>query len=117
MASSTESQDHSRSQEAAMSRYSSCSTPPNDEENALPPLRNEHDKETDPNLVGWEGDDDPENPLNWSPLYKSWITFVLSMLALAASLGSSIIAPAEDAITEYIGASKEVTVLVISLYM
>ena len=39
------------------------------------------------------------------------------MLALAASLGSSIICPAEPAIAAYLGLSEEVTVLVISLYV
>ncbi|KAH7336073.1 major facilitator superfamily domain-containing protein [Rhexocercosporidium sp. MPI-PUGE-AT-0058] len=101
----------------AVTRYSTCSTPLNDEENALPPVTDEHGKETDRNAVDWEGSDDPENPLNWSEGYKWWITFQLSMLALAASLGSSIIAPAEDAIADYVGVSKEVTVLVISLYI
>ncbi|KAL2069170.1 hypothetical protein VTL71DRAFT_15508 [Oculimacula yallundae] len=117
MTSTTRSPDRSRSHEAE-SGYSNCSTPVNDEENALPPTRNEHKKEhDDPNIVTWDGDHDIENPLNWSVGYKSWITFQLSMLALAASLGSSIIAPAEDVIAEYVGVSKEVTVLVISLYI
>lgn len=39
------------------------------------------------------------------------------MLALAASLGSSIISPAEEEIAEYTGISSEVAVLVISLYI
>lgn len=85
-----------------------------DEEN-IPPTKSESNAK-DVNLVNWE-DNDPENPRNWSTAYKCWITFQLGMLALAASLGSSIISPAEDAISEYIGVSTEVTVLVISLYM
>lgn len=116
MASSTESSDHPKSHGAGI-QYSTCSTPPNDEENALPQTIAEHSKEIDPNLVGWDGENDLENPLNWSVGYKWWITFQLSMLALAASLGSSIIAPAEDAISDDLGVSKEATVLVISLYM
>lgn len=67
-------------------------------------------------LVDWE-EGDQANPRNWSTGYKSWITFQLSMLALAASLGSSIIAPAEDAISAYTGVSHEVSVLTISLYV
>ncbi|KAL5317305.1 hypothetical protein ACEPPN_014400 [Leptodophora sp. 'Broadleaf-Isolate-01'] len=116
MASSTESSDHPKSHGAGI-QYSTCSTPPNDEENALPQTIAEHSKEIDPNLVGWDGENDLENPLNWSVGYKWWITFQLSMLALAASLGSSIIAPAEDAISDDLGVSKEATVLVISLYI
>ncbi|KAF2084204.1 MFS general substrate transporter [Saccharata proteae CBS 121410] len=61
--------------------------------------------------------DDPENPQNWSWAYKCWITFQLGMLALAASLGSSIISPAEANIAAYTGVSREVSVLSISLYI
>jgi len=27
--------------------------------------------DSDPNIVWWDGDDDPENPLNWGP-WKKW---------------------------------------------
>ena len=96
--------------------WTTSHTLPNDEENL--PVEKEREKESeDANLVGWDGDNDNANPRNWSTSYKTWITFQLGMLALAASLGSSIIAPAEDAISKYTGVSKEVTVLSISLYM
>jgi hypothetical protein len=93
-----------------------------DEENpTLPPLSTPGKKTEDverpgPFLVKWD-EDDPENPYNWSMKYKSWITFQLGMLALAASLGSSITAPAEKAIAEEFGVSQEVAVLSISLYV
>ena len=67
-------------------------------------------------LVRWEPND-KENPRNWSTPYKSWLTFQLGMLALSASLGSSIIAPAEDAIRAYTNISSEVAVLPISFYI
>ena len=67
-------------------------------------------------LVGW-AENDPENPKNWNTSYKSWLTFQLGMLALAASLASSIIAPAEDAISSEFGISREAVVLSISLYI
>lgn len=73
-------------------------------------------KEKDPYLVDWEPND-PENPRNFSTTRKVWITFILGMLALAASLGSSIIAPAEQAIIKYTHVSAEVSVLSISLYI
>lgn len=91
-------------------------TPPNDEENPVL-VKAEDGEKNDPNRVGWDGEDDTANPRNWTNGYKSWITFQLGMLALAASLGSSIIAPAEDAIAEYVGVSTEVVVLCVSLYM
>jgi hypothetical protein len=92
-------------------------TPLGDEENTLPFGDIEEKVQKDPNLVDWDGEADPANPRNWGKGYKSWITFQLGMLALAASLGSSIIAPGENAIAQYVGVSKEVTVLSISLYM
>lgn len=96
---------------------------PLDEENVLPGAQptleaetKEMGKSEDPFLVKWQPND-PENPREWPTLYKSWITFQLGMLALSASLGSSIIAPAEPDIAEYVGVSVEVTVLIISLFV
>ncbi|EMC96487.1 hypothetical protein BAUCODRAFT_476915 [Baudoinia panamericana UAMH 10762] len=66
--------------------------------------------------VEWEPGE-TTNPRNWSTLYKAFITFLLGMLALSASLGSSIIAPAEPFIASYLGVSEEVMVLTISLYV
>lgn len=89
-----------------------------DEENPSP-VSSEKEKEKDEintYLVNWEPND-KENPRNWSTSYKSWITFQLGMLALAASLGSSIISPAEDAIRVYTKISSEVAVLPISFYI
>lgn len=38
---------------------------------------------TDPRYeVDWEGDDDPNNPLNWSNWYKAFIIFTLSFSTL-----------------------------------
>jgi hypothetical protein len=68
-------------------------------------------------LVDWDGPDDNTNPRNWSTGYKSWITFQLGMLALAASLGSSIISPALPTVATYTGVSNEVAVLATALYM
>ena len=78
--------------------------------------RNNTLDERDKYLVDWEPND-PANPRNWSTAYKSWITFMLGMLALAASLGSSIISPAEERIRQYTHISSEVSVLPISFYI
>lgn len=70
----------------------------------------------DPNLVKWE-ENDPENPHNFSTAYKCWITFQLGLLALSASLGSSIISPAETELKAYLNIGTEVSILPVSLYM
>ncbi|KAL3486488.1 major facilitator superfamily domain-containing protein [Aspergillus germanicus] len=73
--------------------------------------------ELDPDyLVKWDVDD-PMNPQNWPARYKWWVTFQLGMLALAGSLGSSIMTPADSIITNYVGVSREVGVLDVSLYL
>jgi MFS family permease len=90
----------------------------NDEENAVldTAKSTSRHQDVDPFLVRWE-ENDPEDPYNWSNSRKSWITFQLGMLALAASLASSIISPAQGAIVKYTGVSEEVAVLDISLYI
>jgi hypothetical protein len=67
-------------------------------------------------LVAWD-DGDAGNPKNWSRLQKYWITLQLGMLAFAASVGSSITAPATNSIATYTNTNHEVSVLSISLYM
>lgn len=93
---------------------------PHDEENPPPTAEDKEVKkekeEGDAFLVDWDSGE-KANPRNWSTTYKSWITFQLGMLALCASLGSSIISPAETVIAEYTGISTEVAVLVISMYI
>ena len=86
------------------------------DEERCSPTASEKDKEKDAYLVDWESGD-PDNPKSWKTGYKSFLTFQLGMLALAASLGSSIISPAEDAIAEYTGVSPEVATLALSLYV
>ncbi|KIW11066.1 hypothetical protein PV08_10365 [Exophiala spinifera] len=68
-------------------------------------------------IVKWDGDDDPENPQNWSTSFKSWVTAQLSMLAFTASLASSIISPANPTIAAYVGVSEDAVVLNVSLYV
>lgn len=36
----------------------------------------------DTNIVNFDGLDDPENPLNWSPIYKWSIVGLISVLSL-----------------------------------
>ncbi|EXJ80437.1 hypothetical protein A1O1_08582 [Capronia coronata CBS 617.96] len=67
-------------------------------------------------LVRWD-DNDPRNPFNWSVTYKSWIMFQLGMLALAGSLGSSIISPASEVLAQELGTDLETNVLNVSLYV
>jgi hypothetical protein len=107
----------SRTEDTEIEKQWESPTPPNDEEAAFSEKEKREEEQKDPNIVDWDGPDDQENPRNWSTLYKSWLTFQLSMLALAASMGSSINSPADDTIGRYVGVSSEVAVLGISLYV
>lgn len=47
----------------------------------------------DPNVVDWDGPDDPENPMNW-PAKKKWtIIAALGAITFIAPLASSFFAP------------------------
>lgn len=80
-----------------------------------PPPNNAEDEKT-AFLVAWD-DGEKANPRNWSAAYKGFMTLQLGMLALAASLASSIIAPAEAAIAADTGVQQETAVLCVSLYV
>lgn len=59
----------------------------------------------------------PDNPKNFHPYYKAWLTWEMGMLAFVGSLGSSIMSPAEEDLANYLGVSKEATVLTLSLFV
>jgi hypothetical protein len=60
------------------------------------------DEPRDPNIVDWEGPDDPEKPMNWS-VAKKWSNIaILSFLTLLTPLASSMFAPGvPDVIEEF----------------
>ncbi|KAH9974386.1 major facilitator superfamily domain-containing protein [Lactifluus volemus] len=45
---------------------------------------------SEPLLVTWHGPDDPENPMNWSHLKKSWVMFQVCLLTFTVYIGSAI---------------------------
>jgi len=98
-------------------RQQGASPDPNDDQPSMNVPVHQVVSEKGEIIVTWDGENDPENPQNWSTSFKSWVTFQLSMLAFAASLASSIIAPANDTIAAYLGISEEVVVLNVSLYV
>ncbi|KNG91035.1 hypothetical protein ANOM_000758 [Aspergillus nomiae NRRL 13137] len=69
---------------------------------------------TDPNLVTWDGPDDPQNPKNW-PARRKWMVFVpMSLYNLLSSMSSATVAPALSAIHEDLG-FPSTTLLILSL--
>lgn len=56
------------------------------------PAVTEHEAK-DPNLVTWEGPDDPANPMNWTTRRKWLIIAVVSSISFTLPLASSMFAP------------------------
>ncbi|KAE9398799.1 MFS general substrate transporter [Gymnopus androsaceus JB14] len=48
---------------------------------------------SDPNLVSWYGDDDPDNPRNWSPTKRAFVAFNISLMTFTMYIGSAIYTP------------------------
>ena len=62
----------------------------------------------DPNLVTWNGPDDPENPLNWTMKTKWAATVVVSSFTFISPVSSSMVAPAISSISREFGITNEV---------
>jgi MFS transporter, DHA1 family, multidrug resistance protein len=80
-------------------------------------LRRKESKHRDPNLIEWDGPDDPENPMNW-PASKKWIvTLALGMMTFCVTFASSVFSNATVPVAELFGVSTEVTTLGTSLFV
>jgi DHA1 family multidrug resistance protein-like MFS transporter len=80
-------------------------------------LRRKESKQKDPNLIEWDGPDDPENPMNW-PSSKKWIvTIALGMMTFCVTFASSVFSNATVPVAELFGVSTEVTTLGTSLFV
>ncbi|GAB7352302.1 hypothetical protein MBLNU459_g2755t1 [Dothideomycetes sp. NU459] len=73
--------------------------------------------EDDPNIVLWDGDDDPERPLNWPTRRKLAFTIVACAGIAAVSLSASIFGPATHVTAAKFGVGIEVMNLAISLHI
>ncbi|RYP89537.1 hypothetical protein DL770_004356 [Monosporascus sp. CRB-9-2] len=71
----------------------------------------------DPNIVGWDGPDDPECPRNWSAPKKFFFTAVTSSVILTVSFGSSVFAPATAVVAAQLGVSILVMRLGVTLWI
>jgi DHA1 family multidrug resistance protein-like MFS transporter len=73
--------------------------------------------ETDPNLVLWDGDDDPEKPMNWPMWRKVCFSITASCFVIAVSMSSSIFGPATRVTAQIYGVSHEVMNLGITFHI
>jgi hypothetical protein len=74
-------------------------------------------EEKDPNLVDWDGDDDPGNPMNF-PSWKKWmITVVAGLMTFSVTFASSVFSTATTVTSQLFGVSSEVMILGTSLFV
>ncbi|OCL02037.1 multidrug resistance protein [Glonium stellatum] len=72
----------------------------------------------DPNIVWWDGDNDPENPLNWKS-WKKWSNvYIVAVISFVTPLASSCFAPAvPQVMQEFHSTNSELAPLVVSVYV
>lgn len=68
-------------------------------------------------IVGWNGPDDPENPMNFSQAKKWWMTIILAMCTFCVSFASSVFSTATTVTSAEFDVSVEVMILGVSLYV
>lgn len=73
--------------------------------------------EHDPSIVDWDGDEDPENPMNWPIGRKIWMSTVAAATTFIVSIASSVWSEDVDVTAKEFGVSREVTILGVSLYV
>ncbi|KAI0378106.1 MFS general substrate transporter [Hypomontagnella monticulosa] len=61
---------------------------------------------SDPNLVTWEGPEDPENPKNWAFSKKWAAVFIVSVFTLVSPVSSSMVAPSLTTIGGELGIAE-----------
>ncbi|KAI1078987.1 bicyclomycin resistance protein [Whalleya microplaca] len=76
------------------------------------------DDDTDPNVVWWDGPDDPENPYNWPKWRKFLNCGLISAMTFISPLASSAFAPGvPQVMTEFKSSSLEIAAFVVSVYV
>ncbi|KAJ5812968.1 Major facilitator superfamily domain general substrate transporter [Penicillium robsamsonii] len=86
-----------------------------DVENAVEAPQKPDNSNKDPNLVDWDGKDDPENPQNYSNLRKWIITLTMSSMTVWITFASSVFSTATLVTAKEFNVSAEVMVLGTSL--
>jgi hypothetical protein len=72
-------------------------------------------EQKDPNLVDWDGPDDPSNPLNMSEIRKWSIVLVLGTSTLCVTCASSMVANTYRGMQQEFNISHEVATLALTL--
>ncbi|KAK7428786.1 hypothetical protein QQZ08_004711 [Neonectria magnoliae] len=72
----------------------------------------------DPNIVDWDGPDDPANPQNWSLGKKAVTVCLVSSITFVTPLASSIFAPGiEQVMAEFHSTDEQLSSFIVSVYL
>ncbi|KAK4692446.1 MFS transporter, DHA1 family, multidrug resistance protein, partial [Lecanoromycetidae sp. Uapishka_2] len=75
------------------------------------------EKGRDITMVSWFGDNDPENPMNWSSLKKVFVTFEICLLTFSVYIGSAIYSAGTESIVKDFGVSQVKATLGLTLFV
>lgn len=75
------------------------------------------DTESGEAVVERLGEDDPENPYNWSFGYKAYVSILLFIMTMSVYMGSSIVSPGIPDLAQQFGVSETVAILAMSLFV
>ncbi|KIW43435.1 uncharacterized protein PV06_04541 [Exophiala oligosperma] len=67
--------------------------------------------------VDWTGDDDPDNPLNWSRAKKIYHVLIPAFQCFTITFGSSVISPSTPEIAEHFNVSRTAAIVPLTVYV
>ncbi|CAG8950600.1 hypothetical protein HYFRA_00002809 [Hymenoscyphus fraxineus] len=74
------------------------------------------EKGEDVTIVTWYGEDDPDNPLNWSTVKKAFIAFLICLLTFTVNLGGGIFTSGSSQYAAQFGVSEVAATLALCVY-
>ncbi|KAK0509370.1 hypothetical protein JMJ35_007764 [Cladonia borealis] len=75
------------------------------------------EKGRDVTMVTWFGDNDPENPINWSTFKKVFVTFEICLLTFSVYIGSAIYTAGIEDVIQTFGVSQVKATLGLTLFV
>jgi DHA1 family multidrug resistance protein-like MFS transporter len=80
-------------------------------------VRIDPEKGKDAHLVTWRGQDDPDNPQNWSRFKRCFVTFQICLLTMSVYIGSAIYSAGTQDVMQTFGVSQVAATLGLCLYV
>ena len=77
-----------------------------------------HNEAIDQNIVGWDGDNDPANPLNWTKRKKWTHVSIVALINFVTPLASSMFTPGVKQVQkEFDNYNHQLSSFVVSVYV